>query len=180
MTDEPEDLPTDEPTLEAMLSEEPVKKARAARKAAEPAKRLHPILSDEDFLAAQAAARKSIDKERRAAAMKEVQAQEAERLRIEEGLTTGVTDRDELVDIQIDLPLFTPSITINRFPFMHGRSYRVPRHQYDTLMEQMHRAHRHDDQTEGRSLREVYASKRNTLLNGNTGVAINAPARFDA
>ena len=181
MTDETEDLPSgEETTLADMLDEAPVKRARVKKVEAEV--RLHPILSNEDFLAAQGAARKAIDKERRAAAMKEVQAQEAQRLRVEEGLTTGITDLDDLVDVQIDLPLWTPSISVNRFPYMHGRAYRVARHIYNSLMEQMQRARRHDDQIEGRSMREsmAYAHRQSAnVLNGNTGAAVRDP-RFDA
>lgn len=175
------DEPNEDEAADALFgeAEKPARKTRQAKAVVEEV-RLHKVLSNEDFLAAQALARKKIDKERRVAAMKRVEAEETERLRVEEGLTTGSSEMDELVDIQIDLPEFTNSITVNKFPYMHGRSYRVARHVYNSLMEQIFRARKHDDQTEGKSMREAYARKRDTLINGNTGVAIRAPERLDA
>lgn len=181
MADEPE-VTDDEVDASAIFgeAEKPARKTRQSKAVVE--ERLHPILSNEDFLRAQAAARTKIDKERRLTAMKAVEAEEAVRLRREEGLTTGLGAADEEVHILMDLPLWTPNITVNGFPFWHARGYDVPRHLYDSLMEQMFRAWRHDDQIDGKSMRETLtrATRRApNVLDGNTGVALHDD-RYDA
>lgn len=145
-----------------------------------PGERLHPILSNDEFLEAQAAARRKLDAERKKAAMKDVEAKEMRRLRTEEGLVSGITDEDELVWVTIDLPEWAPWIAVNGRPYWHGYSGRVPKHVYRSLAEQMQTAWRAHDQTEGRSIAQMMQSKRATTLNGKTGVADNAPRRFDA
>lgn len=179
MTDEPED----EVSADALFGagEKPARKTRQAKAVVEEV-RLHNVLSNEDFLLAQANARKKIDKERRIAAMKAVAAEEEKRLRREEGLTTGIPGMDDEVHILMDLPEWTPYISLNGFPFWHGRGYDVPRHVYDTLMDQMFRAQRHDDQIDGKSMRETMAraNRRSpNVIDGNTGVALH-DARYDA
>lgn len=140
----------------------------------------HPILSAEDVAKARAKAKEKLQAERRAAAMRDVEAQETERLRREEGLTTGISSEDELVWLTIDLPDWSPSINVNGMPYWHGHPYRVPRHVQRTLLEQMQNAWRAHDQTEGKSTAQMFQSRRNSVINGRTGVIDNAPRRFDA
>lgn len=182
MTEEPDET-ADDVSADALFGEDP-KPARKTRqaKAVVEEERLHDVLSNEDYRAAQEAARRSIDKERRLAAMNAVKADEMQRIRREEGLTTGNGAMDEEVHILMDLPEWTPYIALNGFPFWHGHGYNVPRHVYDTLMEGMFRAFRHDDQIEGKSLREKMlraARRAPNVIDGNTG-AVFHDERYDA
>lgn len=148
---------------------------------AAPEARLHPILSDEDFRAAQAKAKSAIEKERRTAAMASVVEQETQRLRVEEGLTTGIDEMDEIVNVTIDLPPYTDHLQINGvlgMSYWHGKTYDVPRHVANSINEQMHRCWRHEDQTEGRDIRQQYGRKRETSINARSGAIHNAPARI--
>lgn len=142
--------------------------------------RLHPILSDKDFLAAQAKARQWLDADRRAAAMAAVETQELERLRVEEGLTTGIDNEDVIVGFTVDLPLYAPSIVLNRRPYWHGRHYDVPLHVARTLSDEQWKAWRHDDQIDGKSIAQRLMQKRNTMINGRTGSVERAPVSFNA
>ena len=145
--------------------------------------RLHPLLSNEEVLAARAKARKKVEVERRRAAIEQMEAQEVERLRREEGLTTGINEKDEIVSVTIDLPPYTPHIMINGplgHIYWHGQTYQVPRHVGDSLMDMQQRAWISEDQVEGRSLAQQYARKRGTTIDGKTGAVQNAPSRFDA
>lgn len=175
---------SDETDPTGILGPEPDEPAKKVRKA-KTEERLHPILTNDEVMAARMLARKSIDAERRAAAMKAIEAEETDRLRYEDGLTTGIGVQDELLDITIDLPPFTPCIMINHGRgggvFWHGKTYHaVPRHIVDTLREQQWRAWRHEDAIDGKSITERLRIPRNTMINGRTGAVQNAPGRFDA
>ena len=182
MTDESE---KPDPSIEELMGEtaspEPAKRPRKAK---EEEVRLHPILSNEDVRAAQAKALKKVEDERRTAAMKAVEDLETERLRVEEGLTTGVREMDELVSVTIDLAPYAPSIVINNGTggnvYWQGRTYTVPRHVADSLAEMMSRSWKHEDQVDGKSIAQAYGRKRETVINARTGAVSNAPARFDA
>lgn len=183
MTDE-----ADEPEVSAdeLLGDgdpvEQVKRTRKTKVAAPAADepRLHHLFTNEEFRDIQAQARASVEKERKTKAKKALLAEETERLMREEGLTTGSADKDEIVDVIIDLPMWSPAVTINRFPYWHGRTYQVARHVADTLAESMHRAWRHEDQLDGKSKMQTMMRKRETTINARTGVSANAPVRFDA
>lgn len=185
-----------EPTeaeLEAQLmggapAEKP-KSARAAKKmaAADPdddeqdeggeEARLHPILTNEQFLKAQSRAKERVLAERVAAAAKAVEDAETIRLRMEEGLTTGITDADEMVEILIDLPPYGDKILINGpmgKAYWHGTRAAVPRHVADTLNEIMYNMWRHENQTEGRSIQQAYHQHRDTSVSPVRGIK-NAP-----
>lgn len=146
--------------------------------------RLHPILSNVEVLQARANAKSKIIKEQKAAAMKDVEARETRRLRMEEGLTIGVTTADEMVTITIDLPIFAPYINLdmtNGMQYWHGQTYTVPRHKADTLRETMSRLWKLDDEVEGRSLSQHYGLKRNPSINAVTGeVTGRAQVVYDA
>ena len=138
--------------------------------------RLHAILSNEEFLAAQKAARMEIDKERKSAAKRLVI--EEEKLRLIAAGEGGLTDEDRIVDVTIDLPAYTPNIKINMQPYENGRVYPVPISVARTLYEQMWRCWRHEDQTDGKSLHEMMtrAVKRSpNVINGRTGAVLHDP-----
>lgn len=104
-------------------------------------------------------ARKEILADKKADLTKKLIADEKQRLRNEEGLTTGNRHADEIVNITIDLPIFAPNIVINRQAYWHGATYGVPRHVADTLRDQMFKSWEHQSTIEGRSKAEFYAQK---------------------
>lgn len=139
----------------------------------EPKQRLHPILSDKQVLEARAKAREVIEKERVAAAMKDVERQETDRLRREEGLTTGIGMMDEIVDVTIDLPRSALYIMVNGprgSLYWHGHTYSVPRHVANSLSENMFRLWRAEDQADGKSIDQMLMRKQDSIINGRTGV----------
>ena len=119
--------------------------------------RLHAILSNAEYRDAQEKARLLVLKKKRANAREDVIARETARLMREDGLTTGSSEKDEIVSVLIDLPPFARNVSINGFEYTNGGSYKVPRHVYDTLREQMQRAWAHEDQIEGKSIKEHLA-----------------------
>lgn len=161
--------PTEDDTFDDIIGGEAVEEER-----------LHPILSNADVLKAREKARTRVDADRHAAAMKAIEDTEVERLRVEEGLTTGITDEDRIVSFTVDLPAYAANILINRRPYWHGHSYDVPIHLARTLADEQFKAWRHDDQIDGKSITQMYAQKRNTMINARSGAVSNAPARFDA
>lgn len=140
--------------------------------------RLHPILSNEDVLKARANALKHVQADRRRAAMEAVEKEETERLKMEDGLTTGTSYLDEIVDFTVDLPPFADKIMVNGplgFQYAHGKTYPVPRHVANSLAETLDRARHHEDQTEGKSITQSYQRKRDTAINARTGAIERAP-----
>ena len=141
--------------------------------------RLHAVLSNDEVLEARARARAKIEKERRAAAMKAVEAEETTRLRLEEGLVTGVSENDEPVSITLDLAPHSDCIRTNGVEgsvYWHGFTYTVPRHVANSLREIQARGWIHQDEIDGKNLTQHYQNKRVTVLSPIRGT-INAPAR---
>lgn len=138
-----------------------------------PAERLHPILSDEEVLAARAKARDKIDAERKKAAAKAVEDEETQRLRVQEGLTTGIGLKDEIVGITIDLPEYADKIVINSVPYHHRHTYQVPRHMADSIRETMDRAWKHEDEVKGNSLTSHYGAARQAHITATGAVQQN-------
>jgi hypothetical protein len=128
--------------------------------------RLHSILTNEEYKAAQAKAREKLDKERRQSAFRDVEERETVRLRNEEGLTSGITSEDELVSIVIDVPDWVPWCSINGIAYHHGHTYSVPRHVYRSLMEQMQNCQRTNDLADGKSTMDMYRARRHNVLDG--------------
>lgn len=139
--------------------------------------RLHPILTNEQVELARRRALDKIQKEREKAAMADVEAKETERLKREEGLTTGIGVEDELVHVIIDVPEWVPWIAVNGQPYWAGFSYQVPRHLQRTMQEQMQNAWRTHDLADGKSIAQQFQSRRQTTINGETGAIHNAPVR---
>jgi hypothetical protein len=141
----------------------------ATEKAAEV--RLHPILTNEQVLEARSKARKAVDAQRVAAAMKEEERKETSRLAREEGLTTGIGYLEELVHIAIDLPRSAPCISVNggTRAFWHGHGYDVPRHVANSLSESMYRCWAAEEQADGKSRYDILYKPRHTAINGMTG-----------
>lgn len=114
------------------------------------------ILSQEEIEAAKKVAAENVQKALRDAELKRIVAEEEARLRRLEGQRTGKADKDEMVDIFIDLAEFSDRVTINMVDYYHGYTYPVPRHVADTLREIMQRTHRHQMEIDGKSHEEMY------------------------
>ena len=123
-------------------------------------------------------AKQEILKAKRSDLRKKLLADETQRLRVEEGLTTGNAHSDEIVNITIDLAQFAPSILINNVPYHHGRTYPVPRHVADTLRETMFRTWGHQAEIDGKSKSAFYAEKHvaNLYKPGTKGAVLSAKA----
>lgn len=132
--------------------------------------RLHPILTNEEYREAQAKARVRLDKERKVAAIRDVEERETMRLRVEEGLTSGITAEDELVWITIDVPDWVPWCAINGQAYHHGHSYQVPTHVARSLKEQMQNCQRTHDLADGKSTMDMYRARRTPVIDGKSGV----------
>ena len=136
--------------------------------------RLHPILSNEEVLAVRALARKELDAERRKTAKAALLEQEKRRLQQEEGLVTADGVRNEMVRITLDLAEHTPFLAVNNTVYYPGFPYKVPRHVADQLREMQSRGWAHQNEIEGKSLRDRFRRPYNTGLSPITGTT-NAP-----
>ena len=124
----------------------------------------HPVLSDQEVSDAKAAARAAVDKERKAAAIKQVVSEETARLQREEGLVSGDPVKDEMVRVTIDLPEYSASIRINGEDFYHSHTYTLPRHVANSLREIMQRAWLHQEEIDGKTLAQNMLTRRDTKL----------------
>lgn len=131
------------------------------------------VLTPEEIEATRQDARKRVALERKKAAKAQILEAEMDRLRAEAGMTTGNRLADDLVDITIDLPEFCPYISINfNQRFYHGLTYKVPRHQFETLREIAARTWNHQREIDGKS-RTTYR-ERGITISGKTGVVTGA------
>ena len=137
-----------------------------------------PILTQAEVEAIRAQARKEILEERKKGAKAQFLTAEKARLLREEGLTTGHTAKDQMVRVTINLPEFGANILINGKPYWHGHTYTVPRHVGEELRSTMYRAELHQNQVDGKNLRQFYQNHRNTVISPIKGT-VNAPAKPD-
>lgn len=155
-------MPRKDETGESSAFEE-IDSALEAEGAA-PEERLHAVLTNDQVLAARERARKRVEDERVAKALKRVEQEEVERLRVEEGLTTGDRVKDEIVDIVMDLAPHSDKIVISGKAYHHGFTYPVARHIADTLREAMSRGWQHQDEIDGKNKAQQYAANRQFKL----------------
>jgi len=118
-----------------------------------------PMFSAKELEAIKAQARKEILDDKKAAAKREMLATEKVRLQREEGLTTGNSHADEIVNVTIDLAPYAASILVNGMPYHHGRTYPVPRHVASSLQETMFNTWKHQGTIKGESMSEFYAKQ---------------------
>ena len=126
----------------------------------------HPVLSNEELAKAKLDARAAIDKERKAAAVKQVVAEETQRLRREEGFMAGDVVKDEIVKMTIDLPEYTDRLIINQAEFFHGYTYEVPRHVANSMRETMQKAWNHQNEIDGKTVAQNINMRREVTLSG--------------
>lgn len=118
-----------------------------------------PLFSAKELEAIKAQAKAEVLADKKAAAKKDMLAQEKIRLQREEGLTTGNSHMDEIVNVTIDLAPYADSIRVNGHPYWHGRSYPVPRHIAVSLQETMFQTWKHQGTIKGESMSEFYAKQ---------------------
>jgi hypothetical protein len=141
-----------------------------------PAPAAHPILTPQEVEEAKAEARAKIEAQRKKQAKARIIEEETQRLKTEDGLTTGDGVKDQMVRIALDLAPHTPYIAINSVPYYHGNTYVVPRHVADTLREAQQRGWRHQDEIDGKSLTQHYQRVRQSTVSAVKGVN-NAPQK---
>lgn len=118
-----------------------------------------PLFSAKELEAIKAQAKAEVIADKKAAAKKDMLAAEKKRLQREEGLTTGNSHMDEIVNVTIDLAPYADSIRVNGTPYWHGHSYPVPRHIAVSLQETMFQTWKHQGTIKGESLSEFYAKQ---------------------
>lgn len=118
-----------------------------------------PMFSAKEIAEIKAKAKAEILADKKAAAKKQMMADEKVRLQREEGLTTGNSYADEIVNIMIDLAPYAASIMVNGSPYWHGHMYPVPRHVAASLQETMFNTWRHQAEIKGESWKEFYAKQ---------------------
>lgn len=119
----------------------------------------HPLLTKEEVLAARKEARAKLDAERKKDAKARLIEAETLRLKQEEGLVVG-GHMDDMVDVLIDLPEYADRLVLDSVAFLHGRSYRMPRHRGDTIREIMGRMWFYQNELDGKSYKSFYAKNR--------------------
>lgn len=119
-----------------------------------------PILSAAEIAKIRAEAKEKILSERKSAAKADLMSREIQRLKNEEGLVTGNRYADEIVTITIDLPTFAPNIVVNMRPYWHGHTYTVARHVAESLRAQMFTSWKHQNEIDGKSMTDFYATRR--------------------
>lgn len=118
-----------------------------------------PLFTAEEIAKIKADARAEIIKDKKAAVKKQMMADEKLRLQREEGLTTGDSHADEIVNVHVDLAPYAPNILVNGQAYWHGRTYPVARHIANSLQDTMFRTWQHQAEIKGESLKEFYAKK---------------------
>lgn len=126
--------------------------------------RLHPILSNKEYRAAEAKALARMEKEDKTAAAKLVEEALIEKVRGKRGLVTGNPILDEQVEIHLDLAEFADRLVINGTTYMHGGTYTVPRHVANSLREMQTRGWNHQTELDGKGLADRYRNPYNTLI----------------
>lgn len=155
-----------------LLDEDDLSELEAATAELEPGiDRNHPVLTVAEQRAAIEAAKKSIEKEKRQAALKELQARTERELRGADGLSTGNPGLDEIVHVTIDLPDYAPSVVFNmglpgEVHYYPGQTYKVPRHVANSIREQMHLAWRHQNEIEGKTRTDLFRRPQAQVLSG--------------
>jgi hypothetical protein len=125
------------------------------------------LLTREELTEIEAEVQREIDTDLKEKARETTKADMLQKARVARGLA----ETSEI--IEINLPEHADRITINSFPYMHGRAYEVKGSMATQLRETMHRAWEHQAVVEGR--RKDFYTKRQTRMSGSTGAVTNAP-----
>lgn len=137
------------------------------------------VLSKDEVEAVRAQAREEILKQKKVNAKKRLLEEEKSRLQREEGLTTGSSHKDQMVNITIDVAEYTDRITLNGKTYFQGRTYAVQRHVAESIRDIMFHTHEHQNEVDGKSAAHFYRNQRSTSLSPVKGIK-DAPRPFDA
>jgi hypothetical protein len=107
------------------------------------------VLTPDEIEDARKLARERVEAKTHKAAIDEVIAAETRRLQT----ATGDGYKDEEIWITIDLPESGDRLTIDGEQFLHGHTFKRPRHIVNSMREQMARAWDHEADIKGESLR---------------------------
>ena len=130
----------------------------------------YPHLSDADILESLKEARAEVEEKRRQAAMDRIRAAERSRLRREEGLTVGVAQLDEMVNLMVELEDWQNPVTLNGQPYYNGVEYPLPRHVAHQIAETMQWGRRLQRELDGKdSLTEFYRKSTATKFSAIRG-----------
>lgn len=119
----------------------------------------HPLFTAKELAAIKAEAKAKVLADKKADLRKKLMEEETRRLRLEEGYTTGNSHMDEIMTITVDLAPYANKILVNGQAFWHGTSYTVPRHVAESLRETMFRSWQHQNEIDGKGMREFYAKQ---------------------
>lgn len=119
----------------------------------------HPLFTPKELEAIKTEARAEVMADKKKAAKASMLDAEKIRLQREEGLTTGNSHMDEMMTVTIDLAPFSDRILVNQQPYWHGKTYTVARHIAESLRETMFRTWAHQNEIDGKGLREFYAKQ---------------------
>lgn len=133
------------------------------------------VLSQDEIAAIRKRALAKLEKERKDAASKQLEAQFMDELRREMGMSTGDSVRDEEVDFTLNLASFADRIVVNGETYMHGRSYRRPRHVAESILEQCFRTHRIQSEWKGETYAEFYQKSAGLKLGASGVIAGQVP-----
>lgn len=130
----------------------------------------HAILTDAQIDDRRTAAEAKLFKEQQESALKAIETEHLQKLRMERGMVVGGRN-DDMVTITLDLAEHSACLMTNGRPYWHGATYTVPRHVADDLRSRMFMGWRHQNDIDGKSLSQFYQRHRNTTVSpkGVTG-----------
>lgn len=103
------------------------------------------LITDEEKLALQEKALKSVLAEKRARALEEYEKAALEAARREEGV------EEEMITFTLDLAEYADRITIDGVIYFHNREYTVPRTKYQTMIDMAYQTHKHQLEIDGKN-----------------------------
>ena len=108
------------------------------------------ILSPAEIQAARDEAHKRFNTTAKKAAVEAVVADETRRLK----LKTGDGFKDEEIYLHVDLAPYTDRLIIDGATYLHGHSYKLPRHMVESMREMVQRTWDHEADIKGESIRQ--------------------------
>lgn len=126
------------------------------------------ILDAEDIAEVRAEAAELLRKEQRAQARKDLLKQATADLKRELALEAQRGEaRGDMVDVTIDLAPYSDRLAIDGVPYLHGKTYRVPRRVYNTIAEMLQRSWQHEGTLHGANDRPYRRSLNERGLTAN-------------
>jgi hypothetical protein len=158
---------------EAAVEAEAALMARAAQMRAD-----YPSLSEADILTALKDARADVEQKNKEALLKRIMADERSRLRREEGMVTGASYLDEMVEITVKLEPWQNPARLNMVEYYDGHHYTLPRHVAATLAEMCEWGQKLRRELKGESREDYYREKQEFVFSGKKGVVHGQTAQM--